>query len=473
MTEAKRSRWLKWLAVLVILVAVLGFVAWYALLREVPQPQFASMADSFKYGSIGAENAQGLPYWIWFVLPKMFPEYLPSPGGYAALGLPWERSAELPVGFSKKTIGFDRVAINCAFCHTGSVRLTESSLPIILPGGPSHTFDVLGYQRFLFSSANDPRFNTTAVLNAIGAVYDMPWYERLLYRVLIPQTKKALLKQRGDFEWTNTRPAWGHGRIDPFNPVKIAILNADPGDTIGNSDMVPIWSMHPQQAFHWDGLNPNIDEVFRSSALGDGATQKSIPLEHLENMKNWLATVQPPKYPFPVNQALAAQGAQIFVAQKCAQCHGPNGRGPGVMVPIKEIGTDRHRLDMWTAPAAKNYNNYVKKSWKFSHFRKTHGYLAPDLRALWVRGPFLHNGSVPNVRALLMPPAQRPKTFYRGNDLVDPVNLGFVSNVPVAHGIHFTYVNTFKRGNSNAGHLYGTTLDEGSKAALLEYLKTL
>lgn len=472
MNERKRSRWLKWFAILAAVAVVLAGIAWFALLREVPQPKFASMAEAYKYGSIGAENAQGLPYWIWVILPKMFPEYLPSAGGYASLGIPWENGRELPVGFSKKTIGFSRVAINCAFCHTGSYRLTDSSLPVILPGGPSHTFDVLGYERFLFAAAADPRFTSGNVLSAIQAVYDMPWYERLLYRVLIPQTRKALLKQRSEFEWTNTRPAWGHGRIDPFNPVKIAILNINPGNTIGNSDMVPIWSMHPQQAFHWDGLNTNIDEVFRSSALGDGATQKSIPLEHLENLKNWLTTVQPPKYPFPVDATRAAQGASLF-AQHCSTCHGAKGAGPGTLVPLQEIGTDGHRLAMWTEESATNYNGYVRKPWKFSHFRKTDGYLAPDLRALWLRGPFLHNGSVPNVRALLLPPAERPRTFWRGNDVVDPVNLGFLSDHPFAHGRRMTKVDVTKRGNGNQGHLYGTTLDAASKDALLEYLKTL
>lgn len=469
----KARRWLKWIAILAVLVVLLAILAWAAFLREVPQ-KFASMDEAFKYGSIGAENAQGIPYWIWFTLPKMFPEYLPGPGGYASLGIPWERARPTPVGFSTKTIGFRRVAINCAFCHTGSVRLTADSLPVVLPGGPSHTFDVLAYQFFLFNSASDPRFNTTNVLDAIGAVYKMPWYERMLYRVLIPFTRDALIKQKKQFQWTDRydRRPWGHGRIDPFNPVKVAILNVDPGDTIGNSDMVPIWGLKGTENFHWDGLNDNLDEVYRSSALGDGATVKSIPLDHLTKLRNYMATVQPPKFPFPVNQGMAAQGAAIY-QQRCADCHGPNGTGKGTLVPIEVIGTDRHRLDMWTADSAKNYNAYLDTPWKFSHFRKTNGYVAPDLRALWVRGPFLHNGSVPTVRDLLMPPDERPAQFWKGNDVVDPANLGFVSNLPAAHGIRFTFLDTSRPGNSNEGHLWGTDLDQGSKDALLEYLKTL
>ena len=76
----------------------------------------------FKYGSIGAEHDAGIPYWIFYVLPRMFPEKLPGPGGYASLGVPWEQGQELPVGFTKKTIGFPRVANNCAVCHTATYR---------------------------------------------------------------------------------------------------------------------------------------------------------------------------------------------------------------------------------------------------------------------------------------------------------------------------------------------------------------
>jgi len=39
------------------------------------------MEEFFKYGSIGTEDAAGVPFWLWLILPKMFPEYLPGPGG--------------------------------------------------------------------------------------------------------------------------------------------------------------------------------------------------------------------------------------------------------------------------------------------------------------------------------------------------------------------------------------------------------
>ena len=81
---------------------------------------------------------------------------------------------------------------------------------------------------------------------------------------------------------------------------------------------------------------------------------------------------------------------------------------------------------------------------------------------------------------LLKAPQDRPKTFYRGYDVFDPVKVGFVSNVAAANGRTFYLFDTrptnekgeTNRGNSNDGHLYGVDLNEAQKSDLIEYLKT-
>ena len=50
---------------------------------------------------------------------------------------------------------------------------------------------------------------------------------------------------------------------------------------------------------------------------------------------------------------------------------------------------------------------------------RTLGYVVPHLDGIWLRGPYLHNGSVPTIRDLLTPAKQRPTRFYRGHDLLD------------------------------------------------------
>ena len=142
-------------------------------------------------------------------------------------------------------------------------------------------------------------------------------------------------------------------------------------------------------------------------------------------------------------------------------------------MPLAEIGTDRHRLDMWTKPSAAAYNAYGEgHTWKFSHFRTTEGYVSVPLEGLWLRAPYLHNGSVPSLTDLLEPVSARPLQFWRGYDVYDPVRVGFVTNGAAAER-EATFFDVRLPGNSNAGHVYGTTLPADDKRALLEFMKTL
>jgi len=112
---------------------------------------------------------------------------------------------------------------------------------------------------------------------------------------------------------------------------------------------------------------------------------------------------------------------------------------------------------------------------RFSHFRKTFGYANSPLDGIWLRAPYLHNGSVPSLRDLLEPSAQRPKAFYRGYDVYDQKKVGFVSDVENEKGRSYFRYDTEQPGNSNKGHegkRYGTELSKAEKDALVEFLKT-
>ena len=146
-------------------------------------------------------------------------------------------------------------------------------------------------------------------------------------------------------------------------------------------------------------------------------------------------------------------------------------------MPIADIATDRGRLDSYTYDVAVNQNLIFAgyEGERFSHFRKTFGYANSPLDGIWLRAPYLHNGSVPTLRDLLEPSAQRPKTFYRGYDVYDQKKAGFVSDVSEEGGRKYFLYDTGQDGNSNKGHegkRYGTELTAAEKDALVEYLKT-
>jgi len=475
-------------AALALLALAGGLFAYDRFFREEPAPFFASDEEHFLYGSIGTEAEQGVPFWIWLVLPRVFPEHLPRPGGYASLGLLGVDGHEMPIGFSKVTVGFPRVGINCAVCHAASLRATPTDPPTIYPAGPSHQTTEQQYLRFLFACASDPRFTADTLLAEIARNVTLSTIDSLLYRfVIIPGTKRALLQLQERDAWMSRNPDWGRGRIDPFNPVKFTTLKQPVDTTIGNSDMVPLWNLkqHAGYAYHWDGLNTNLKEVVLSSAIGDGATTKWVDRDNrkwdntdprtmssLRRIQNYIEGLSAPKYPFPVDQALAAEGSQIY-ADHCASCHAPGGARTGTVVPATEVGTDRHRLEMWTPASATAYNAYGEgHDWKFSHFRTTNGYVSVPLDGVWLRAPYLHNGSVPNLAALLEPVDRRPSRFSRGYDVYDPLQVGFVTDGSAAQTAGTSY-DTAQPGNSNAGHTYGTDLPAPSKRALLEFLKTL
>src|SRR5207302_7070828 len=71
----------------------------------------------FKYGSTGGELIAGLPFGIFKALPAICPDYLPGPG-WESLGFIYEKGTDRPIGTSRKqSLGFDRIALNCATCH--------------------------------------------------------------------------------------------------------------------------------------------------------------------------------------------------------------------------------------------------------------------------------------------------------------------------------------------------------------------
>ena len=480
-----RRPWLIAIAAIVVVGAVVGFVAYDKLMgRDIPV--YADDEEHFKYGSIGNDGAGGIPYPIWIAMPDVCAHHLPRPQGYAAFGLLYERgrnpAIDPPIGFSRAKVGVERMAINCAVCHTVRARLTADAEPQFYVGAAANTVDIQGYLRFLSRCAADDRFTADHLLPAMAAKVKLSWLDRLTYRfVLIPFVRKRLLEQGEDLAWANRRPAWGPGRIDPFNPVKFGMLHLADDGTIGNSDMQAVWNLNsreqirPSAPLHWDGLNNSVREVVISSALGDGAVAREFSFPAMERIDRFLRALPPPPSPHRPDAAAVERGKLVF-ASNCAECHAPDGKRTLTVISVGEVGTDINRSHMWTELARDTYNNFREgRDWGFKSFRKISGYVAEPLAGLWLNGPYLHNGSVPTLRDLLEPPPQRPPSFVRGLDVVDARNGGFVAppcdpREQPPEGFCF---DTRLVGNSNEGHVYGTALPASDKSDLLAYLLTL
>jgi mono/diheme cytochrome c family protein len=260
--------------------------------------------------------------------------------------------------------------------------------------------------------------------------------------------------------------------------------------------------------------------------------------------ENGFSGLKSPKWPGdilpPINETLAARGGELYKVH-CQECHRPpitskafydfgnpkwwttNQAGQPLVVveniPIEHVGTDpAQAADMGARTVAlpsnigisdnrfayalkavvENTVNYIynqqnpplndeqRKVINGNMPNKVQGDLAYKVRSLngvWATPPYLHNGSVPTVDALLGPPDDRPKTFYLGNREYDPDKLGY-KTTPLANGFEF---DTSIRGNWNKGHEFrkeydkdkpvtgviGPALSSEDRKAIIEYLKTL
>lgn len=475
----------------------------YAAIRFLPDNPvvYDDPREHFKYGSTGGERNWGFPYWVWRVAPEVCADLIPGrrPGdiGYEAFGMIYEPGKDLPVGVSKRRhLGLDRVFLNCAACHTSTVRKTPESPRELVLAMPANTFDLMGFQTFFFECGKHAKFNKHDLLAAAeGKGADLDFIDRtFVYPVAIWITQDLLKLLESRFAFIHDQPPWGPGRVDTFNAAKAKFnlpwKRVPKEELIGTADFPSIWNQAPRKrrddgkpmALHWDGNNDKVEERNLSAGFGTGAIPPLTDHAAIGRVEKWLLDFKPPKYPYPIDSKLADQGRPLYKAY-CAACHGADGENfagqyVGHVTPIEQIGTDRWRLDSYTYDLAVNqgtlYSAYPE--YRFQHFRKTYGYANAPLDRIWLRAPYLHNGSVPTLRDLLEPSAQRPKLFYRGNDLYDAHKVGFVTNMPDdGRGRKYFPFDVSVAGNGNQGHegeRYGTLLSEEQKSALVEYLKT-
>ncbi len=201
------------------------------------------------------------------------------------------------------------------------------------------------------------------------------------------------------------------------------------------------------------------------------------------DIEAYIDSLQPPKYPFPVDQGLASKGEVLF-NKNCAECHGtygPDGLFPNRVISMKELGTDPVRFSAIRPEERAMY----AQSW-FGEYGKDDiiverdGYLAPPLNGIWASAPYFHNGSVPTLWHVLNP-SQRPKVWKRTDvDGYDQKSGGFpieeFSEIPETVTLpseRRDYFDTTQFGKSAGGHTFPEVLSDEEKRAVLEYLKTL
>ncbi len=246
-------------------------------------------------------------------------------------------------------------------------------------------------------------------------------------------------------------PRWGSGRVDTFNPYKSIQFNwpldrLPPSELIGAADYPSLWNQAPREGMqlHWDGDNDSVDERNLSAALGAGVTPVTVDHAPIKRVRDWIWKLPPPKYPYPIDQELAAAGAPLYAAH-CQSCHADNRFRDGVIAPGTRVGrvdADRRHRHGSSSP------RFIHRRVRRESIRAVPGLAVPvhafqkDERIRESSaGRHLAAGAVPAQR--LGPDAPRicsmrrtrgRRCFTAGYDVFDQKNVGFVSDVPQADG---------------------------------------
>lgn len=300
------------------------------------------------------------------------------------------------------------------------------------------------------------------------------------------------------------RLSYVRGTIDPVSPaafmmsLRDADLNVAPRADLDVfrdvcSDPPAWWQLKKKQTRDWTGAvnaqTTRLDMITLLTPFNSGGFVKRQ--EHVfDDIHAFVMSVEPPKYPFPVDVRRADRGRELF-ADRCARCHGTYGANwtyPNKIVPLDKIGTDPRLAESFSEKNVRHIN----ASWLAQQagpdgkpfvVSDTRGYQAPPLDGVWATAPYFHNGSAPTVYNVLNS-AARPKVFTRsyrtGEDEYDPVRLGWkvtVLGAPPASEVpeyeRRKVYDTTLPGRGNGGHTYGDDLSDDDRLAVIEYLKTL
>ena len=178
------------------------------------------------------------------------------------------------------------------------------------------------------------------------------------------------------------------------------------GVNLPEMDTPPWWHLKRKRTMYYDGrtdarsVRTNMQFLLGEKSLDD--------LKALEptfrDVQAFFKSLEPPRYPFPIDTARAARGAAKYFKSNTAlgaTVHTvPTEQYPNKIIPLDVIGTDPAR----SAGLSDRLVAHFNKTWlgAVSPVDTTRtGYQAPPLDGIWATAPYLHNGSVPTLHALL------------------------------------------------------------------------
>jgi hypothetical protein len=399
---------------------------------------------------------------------QVFPEPAPEAARVERAGL----SADLPYNLTAFTTasGVDVVTPNCLQCHA------QQHGDRIVIGLGSHTAD---YTTDLDNLAD---LAGSLVEEPVEKAEWQRWRDRIA--AVAPYT---LTKTVGVNPADNLAAVlFAHRDQETLAWSDEPLLELPPLITVP-VDVPPWWHMQKKHAMFYVGAGrgDHARIMMTASTLCVDTVEEARAIDsYFPDVRAFLLTIQPPVWPYPLDDAKVDAGRAVFETT-CARCHGTYGAEetyPNLIVSLAEVGTD-DTMARGAGQFADVYLDWFNGSFfgELSSLAPAPGYIAPPLDGIWATAPYLHNGSVPTLRALLES-STRPRYFVRSFNPFDynPATVGWnYQTLDTGHdGRHPGVQNhqiydTTELGYGNGGHTFGDALTAAERDALLEYLKTL
>ncbi len=249
------------------------------------------------------------------------------------------------------------------------------------------------------------------------------------------------------------------------------------------TDVPPWWVLKKKNAMFYGGFGRGDFSryIMASSLLTMENKEKAEEVdEHFPDVLAFINSLEAPAYPAAIDEQQALEGESIFNT-KCSGCHGTYGEEefyPNLIVELDMVGTDPLLAQAYQSPQYQYFVDWFNNGWfgtppNAARIHTENGYVAQPLDGIWASAPYLHNGSVPTLEALLNSES-RPTYWRRSlNDSdFDFERVGWNYTEEAGPSDVQTYDTTLI-GYGNEGHTFGDSLSEQERAALIEYLKTL
>lgn len=438
--------------------------------------------EAFDTGSLGDATLEMIPFVVFRVLGELEPSVFSDE---ALNGYGFFTRKETPSGINGITWTQPILAADdgkfelrymsrtCASCHTGRVRLANGDIRV-LHGGTNteinlHRFvgDLTKVLEARLADSNDAqqyqdfRQSILDMLNQKEA----GWYwsagsqvseadaskevatvteniDAVLSHMREMNTRRLTtlgLLQKYSYDMVPNPPSLGGGApgiietaglgaasLIPVVGVDNAGLVLPPGPS--KADIPAVWKLDPAGYANWDSTIKGFSRSLTSSLAVVGDLNK-VDIPANKKIQSFLGKLPPEPFPFSLDTVAAKRGEAVY-NENCVGCHDPSrGRERDAMVfdvqadPARAIATKSFAVPI----LQKVVSSVCPQDQECTVVDPASniGYVAGSLAGIWMQSPYMHNGSVPTLRQLLVPALRTSEPFLRGSISYDVKNGGW------------------------------------------------